>query len=68
MCNYLVAQIYFEELAHQDSVALTAVWFDYTFHRYLKMINENEIEIDYALAPSPPKFKKRYIRYNGPIP
>ena len=62
-----IGEYYFEEVAHQDSVALTAVWFQYAYHRYLKMINENEIEIDYGLAPSPPTFKKRYIRYNGSI-
>lgn len=40
----------------QDSVALTPVWEDQTFHRYLKMINENEIEIDYLQQS--PIFKK----------
>jgi hypothetical protein len=55
-----VGEYYFEELADEDSVALTPVWLDQPFHRYLKMINENEIEIDYLQTP--PVFKKRYIR------
>jgi hypothetical protein len=55
-----IGKYYFGELADQDSVALTPVWEDYTFHRYLKMINENEIEIDYL--QSSPIFKKRYLR------
>jgi hypothetical protein len=41
-------------------VALTPVWEDLTIHRYLKMINENEIEIDYLQQT--PIFKKLYIR------
>ena len=55
-----VGKYYFGELADQDSVALTAVWQEQTLHRYLKMINENEIEIDYLQHS--PIFKKRYIR------
>jgi hypothetical protein len=55
-----LGKYYFEELPDQDSVALTSVWEDQTFHRYLKMINENEIEIDYLQQP--PIFKKTYIR------
>jgi hypothetical protein len=51
---------YFAELPDQDSVALTPVWEDQTIHRYLKLINENEIEIDYLQQS--PIFKKIYIR------
>ena len=60
MTQVAVGEYYFEELAGQDSVALTAVWQKQTLHRYLKMINENEIEIDYLQHS--PVFKKRYIR------
>ena len=63
-----LGEYYFAELPQQDSVALTAVWFDYSYHRYLKMISDNEIEIDYGLAPNPPTFKKTYIRFNGSVP
>ena len=57
-----IGEYYFEELSHQDSVALTPVWQASPFHRYLKMINENEIEIDYGFPPYSPMLKKRYIR------
>jgi hypothetical protein len=55
-----LGKYYFAELPDQDSVALTPVWEDQTIHRYLKMINENEIEIDYLQQT--PIFKKIYIR------
>jgi hypothetical protein len=55
-----LGEYYFDELAGEDSVALTPVWLDQPFHRYLKMVNENEIEIDYLQTP--PIFKKIYIR------
>jgi hypothetical protein len=55
-----IGKCYFGELADQDSVVLTPVWEEQTFHRYLKMINEDEIEIDYLQYS--PIFKKRYIR------
>jgi hypothetical protein len=51
---------YFAELPEEGSAALTPVWLDQPFHRYLKMISENEIEIDYLQQP--PIFKKRYLR------
>lgn len=57
-----IGKYYFEELVHQDSVALTFVVQGHPYHRYLKMINENEIEIDYDLPPSSPMLKKKYIR------
>jgi hypothetical protein len=57
-----IGKFYFEELADQDSVALTPVWGEQTYHWYLKMISDNEIEIDYGLPPGPPISKKRYIR------
>jgi hypothetical protein len=62
MTPLAIGEYYFGELARQDSVALTPVWENSTFHRYLKMINENEIEIDYDLPASSPMLKKRYIR------
>jgi hypothetical protein len=62
MTDQPLGEYYFEELAHQDSVALTPAWKAPSFHRYLKMVNENEIEIDYFFPPGPPLFKKKYIR------
>jgi hypothetical protein len=62
MTQVAIGEYYFEELPHQDSVALTSVWQGHPYHRYLKMIDENEIEIDYDLPPSSPLVKKRYIR------
>jgi hypothetical protein len=62
MTQLAIGEYYFEELPHQDSVALTFVDQGLPYHRYLKMINENEIEIDYDLPPSSPILKKRYIR------
>jgi hypothetical protein len=62
MTQAAIGEYYFEELVHQDSVALSPVWQEHPYHRYLKMINENEIEIDYDLPPGSPMLKKRYIR------
>lgn len=55
-----IGEYYFAELPGEDSVALTPAWVNKPFHRYLKMISENEIEIDFVEYP--PIFKKRYIR------
>jgi len=57
-----IGYYHFEELAHQDSVVLTSVWQKVTSHWYLKMISDQEIEVDYGLPPGPLSFKKRYIR------
>jgi hypothetical protein len=57
-----IGEYYFEALGDEDSVALTTTYSDYSYHRYLKMINENEIEISYEMQPGNPAFKKDYIR------
>lgn len=57
-----LGKYYFEALGDEDSVALTTTYPDYSYHRYLKMINTNEIEIDYDMQPLTPPFKKTYIR------
>jgi hypothetical protein len=57
-----IGKYYFTELPHQDSIGLTSVFAGHPYHRYLKMINENEIEIDYDLPPRTPVLKKRYLR------
>lgn len=62
MTQEAIGEYYFEELAHEDSISLTPVDQGHPYHRYLKMVTENEIEIDYDLPASSPMLKKRYIR------
>lgn len=59
-----IGYYYFATLPGQDSVALAPLWQKQSspFHRYLKMISDDEIETDYELQPGVPLFKKRYIR------
>jgi hypothetical protein len=63
MTPLAIGKYYFQELPDEDSVALTpVVQGSPSYHRYLKMITDNEIEIDYDLPPSTPIVKKRYTR------
>ncbi|GGA84557.1 hypothetical protein [Puia dinghuensis] len=64
MSQLAIGKYYFGELPGQDSVSLTSALYAHstTYHWYLKMISNNEIEIDYGFPPGPPPFKKRYVR------
>lgn len=57
-----IGKYYFSELPGRDSIDLTSVYSQLSHHRYVKMISNDEIEIDYELPPASPVVKKRYVR------